>query len=82
MAISNNGKYSDCRAWAPTKTRWKRDLCRLIERGSNNIVYVDIPLRSLERFHADGKTDSEEWRPLPPDWPQRDIDEQDNDGDS
>lgn len=52
IAIANNGHYSDCRAWAPLAERWQRDLCRLIERDVNDIVYVDIPLASLVAFHA------------------------------
>ncbi len=67
VAVANNGHYSDCRAWAPRTERWKRDLCRLIERDEDDIVHVDVPLRSLRAFHDDG-ADSDEWRPLPPDW--------------
>lgn len=80
IAIANNGTYSDCRAWAPKSKRWARDLCRLIERGVDDIVYVDIPLASLQKFHASpreinnkSKPESEQgpdWRPLPPDWTQ------------
>jgi hypothetical protein len=69
IAIANNGHYSDCRIWAPLRTRWKRDICRLIERDVNEIVYAYIPLGSLERFHSPGAQDSQDWRPLPPDWP-------------
>ena len=67
MAIANNGQYSDCRAWAPRSERWERDLCRLIERGIDDVVPVDIPLRSLVAFHAGNAAKG--WRPLPPDWP-------------
>ncbi|WP_313918870.1 RNA-directed DNA polymerase [Tahibacter sp.] len=52
IAIANNGHYSDCRAWAPHTERWKRDLCRLIERDVDDVVHVDIPLASLVAFHA------------------------------
>ncbi|MCZ2439718.1 MAG: RNA-directed DNA polymerase [Burkholderiales bacterium] len=55
IAIANNGHYSDCRAWAPRTQRWERDLCRLIERGVNDVVHVDIPLASLVAFHAGSK---------------------------
>jgi hypothetical protein len=68
IAISNNGLYSDCRAWAPLKDRPLRDLCRLIERGINDVVHVDLPLASLLDFHG-GSATNKEWRPLPPDWP-------------
>ena len=68
IAIANNGDYSDCRAWAPRKIRWERDLCRLIERGINDLVHVDLPLASLRAFHANPSA-NEDWRPLPPDWP-------------
>ena len=67
IAIANNGHYSDCRAWAPRSERWERDLCRLIERGVDDVVHVDIPLTELVAFH-DGRP-VEGWRPLPPDWP-------------
>lgn len=56
IAIANNGRYSDCRAWAPRTERWERDLCRLIERDVNDIVHVDIPLASLTAFH-DGEAE-------------------------
>jgi hypothetical protein len=68
IAIANNGAYSDCRAWAPRKDRPLRDLCRLIERGVNDVVHVDLPLASLLDFHG-GSSTNKEWRPLPPDWP-------------
>ena len=79
VAIANNGKYSDCRAWAPRNSRWQRDLCRLIERDSNVVVFVDIPLGSLRAFrmsasalplrNPQNRNLNREWRPLPPDWP-------------
>lgn len=55
IAIANNGHYSDCRVWAPRTERWERDLCRLIERDVNDIVYVDIPVASLSAFQAGDK---------------------------
>ena len=67
IAIANNGNYSDCRAWAPREKRWERDLCRLIERDVDDIVYVDIPLAELLAFHRSNTGSG--WRPLPPDWP-------------
>lgn len=66
VGIANNGHYSDCRVWAPHSVRWKRDLCRLIERDSNDVVFVDLPLDSLRAHHRGNSQD--EWRPLPPDW--------------
>lgn len=75
VAVANNGKYSDCRVWAPRSERWQRDQCRLISRKENDAVFVDLPLESLRDFRqrgADPKaTDakSEEWKPLPPEWP-------------
>lgn len=80
IAIANNGHYSDCRAWAPLKRRWERDLCRLIERDVNDVVYCILPLQSLQTFHGlagpfshlvsdeDAKKANGRWRPLPPDW--------------
>jgi len=67
IAIANNGHYSDCRAWAPRTVRWERDLCRLIERDVDDVVYVDIPLAELVSFHKGNSVKG--WRPLPPDWP-------------
>lgn len=77
VAVANNGHYSDCRAWAPLSVRWKRDLCRLIERDVDDIVQVPLPMRSLIEFHESGvraaepKAGKEDWRPLPPNWPRR-----------
>jgi len=67
IAIANNGHYSDCRAWAPRSERWERDLCRLIARDADDVVYVDIPLEELVSFHKGNPVKG--WRPLPPDWP-------------
>lgn len=67
IAIANNGHYSDCRAWAPVSERWKRDLCRLIERDVDDVVHVDIPLAELVAMHQGGP--GRGWKPLPPDWP-------------
>lgn len=67
IAIANNGHYSDCRAWAPRSERWERDLCRLIERDVDDVVYVDIPLAELVSFHKGDPVEG--WRLLPPDWP-------------
>lgn len=79
IAVANNGHYSDCRAWAPLTTRWKRDLCRLIERDVNSIVTFRAPLASLRNFRTtvrklgrDGKPIPADWRPLPPEWPPKD----------
>ncbi|WP_165831544.1 RNA-directed DNA polymerase [Abyssibacter profundi] len=77
IAVANNGHYSDCRAWAPRFKRWERDLCRQIERDVSDVVFVDLPLESLVKFHASADRattvlqDSSitGWRPLPPDWP-------------
>ena len=81
IAVANNGEFSDCRAWAPMTDRWRRDLCRLIERDEDDIVFADIPLASLRAFRrtalsglrratAVGRTEERpEWRPLPPYWP-------------
>lgn len=77
VAVANNGHYSDCRAWAPLSVRWKRDLCRLIERDVDDIVQVPLPMRSLIEFHESGSSAAkangvkQDWRPLPPNWPRR-----------
>lgn len=81
IAIANNGHYSDCRAWAPLTKRWQRDLCRIIERDIDDVVYCSLPLQSLRTFHQLGGPDAhlvdkkvaerarKQWRPLPPFWP-------------
>lgn len=68
IAIANNGIFSDCRAWAPVRERPLRELCRLIERNSNDVVEVDVPVASLRAFH-EGTPGP--WRPLPPGWQAR-----------
>ena len=78
IAIANNGRYSDSRAWAPKTVRWERDLCRLIERNSDRVVSVELDLASLRRFRhnlppiqvqeADVDSVRPSWRPMPPDW--------------
>lgn len=64
VAIANNAKYSDCRAWAPYETRWRRDLCRLIQRYETEVIWVDLPLEELRRVHYEGGDPA--WRPMPP----------------
>lgn len=64
IAIANNGRYSDCRVWAPRTQRWERDLCRLIERNVNDVVYVDIPLASLVAFHRGDKQAEDKYADL------------------
>lgn len=66
VGVANNGHYSDCRAWAPRRERWRRDLCRLIERDVDEIAYNDIPLISLRLFHAGTVSKKDDWKPLPP----------------
>ena len=74
IAVANNGTYSDCRAWAPKSERWKRDLCRLIERNENDVVFAEIPLSSLRAFREESdpgiRQKNPEWKPLPPYWPR------------
>ncbi len=82
IAVANNGEFSDCRAWAPRTDRWRRDLCRLVERGENDTVFADLPLASLRAFRRTGldglrqaivrprAPQKPEWRPLPPYWPR------------
>ena len=74
VAIANNGVYSDCRVWGPREERWERDMCRLIERGVDDVLAVDVNLGSLREFRrAAGGQGAKGlgWRPLPPDWPGR-----------
>lgn len=69
MGIVNNGNYSDCRAWAPLSKRPLRELCRLIHRDSDDVVWADVPVASLRKFHQGTPDDA--WRPLPPGWKAR-----------
>ena len=74
VAIANNGVYSDCRVWGPREERWERDMCRLIERGVDDVLAVDVNLGSLREFRrAAGGQGAKGlgWRPLPPDWPDK-----------
>jgi hypothetical protein len=73
IAIANNGHYSDCRAWAPHSQRWERDLCRLIERDVNDVVYVDIPLASLVAFHGGDKQAKDKYARLRAALDRRDL---------
>jgi len=68
VAIANNGTKSDCRAWAPQWERWRRDLCRLIARNSDDVIAFDLPLSELRDFRLNPNV-KEQWKPLPPDWP-------------
>ena len=72
IAVANNAQYSDCRIWAPLRESWRRDCCRLIERGTDSIVSSVIPLCSLRDFHDSrstlGASDKTQWKPLPPSW--------------
>jgi Reverse transcriptase (RNA-dependent DNA polymerase) len=53
VAVANNGIYSDCRVRGPYAEHWRRDACRLISRGENEIVVADIPVDFLREFRAD-----------------------------
>lgn len=64
VAVANNGHYSDCRVWAPRSERWERDLCRLIERDVNDIVYVDVPVSSLVAFQDGSKQSKDPYQRL------------------
>lgn len=79
IALSNNGHYSDSRIAGPYAERWRRDVCRIVQRGANSISWADLPLPELRRFHerGDGPPDSpapvaeksaksKTWFPLPP----------------
>lgn len=69
VGIANNGQYSDCRVWAPKEERYQRDMCRLIERDTDDVVSVVLPLAELRRIHLGRPQNGDEkWRPLPPDW--------------
>ena len=74
VCVANNGVYSDCRIWAPKAERWRRDVCRLIERGCDDVVFADLDVASLRDFHAGtaaGKKNTRTeyaWKALPPDW--------------
>jgi hypothetical protein len=73
VAVANNGHYSDCRAWAPLGDRWRRELCRLVQRDVDSVVRASIPLNALREFQRTGENSRTEralrWKPLPPFWP-------------
>ena len=68
IAIANNSEYSDSRIWGPLKKRHQMNVCRLIQRDQNTVVWADLPLRSLRELHEEGPNSSEagNWKPLPP----------------
>jgi hypothetical protein len=52
VAIANNGIYSDCRVRGPYREDWRRDACRLLSRGENEIVVANIPVDRLRDYRA------------------------------
>ncbi len=67
LAVANNGKYSDCRVWVPAADSWRREVARLISRGTNEVLRVDlgdgtdneqsVSIWCLRRFHQVGDLD-------------------------
>jgi hypothetical protein len=68
VAVSNNGFYSDCRVRAPYAEGWKREVCRLIARNQNEVVFADLEIGRLRAFQQDPERPPENvrWKPLPP----------------
>ncbi len=82
VCVSNNAEASDSRVVGPVREpRHERDWCRVIHRGESRVVWADLPIEHLRRFHnddqanADGVSeatkDSRTFRPLPPGWPKQ-----------
>jgi hypothetical protein len=68
IAVANSSSYSDSRIWGPLAERHLMDVCRLVQRDQNSIVWADIPLQQLESVHAHGpdSPEAKQWKPLPP----------------
>jgi predicted amidohydrolase len=57
IAVANNGFYSDCRIRGPYgEPAWQREVCRLIDRESDEVVAAMIPVHHLREFRADPDT--------------------------
>lgn len=56
VAVANNGIFSDCRIRGPYAEAWQREVCRLIARGSDEVVSAMLPLHQLREYRADPKT--------------------------
>lgn len=64
--LANNGKYSDCRVWAPFSDRRFRDVARLVKKNANEVLRVDletvddkdhqVSIARLREFHARHRT--------------------------
>ncbi len=53
VAVANNGFYSDCRIRGPYgEPAWQREVCRLIDRESDEVVAAMIPVHHLQEFRA------------------------------
>ncbi len=52
VAVANNGKYSDCRIRAPFADAWKREVCRLISPGRDEVVSAELPVAALREYRA------------------------------
>jgi predicted amidohydrolase len=56
VAVANNGLFSDCRIRGPYAEAWQREVCRMIARGSDEVVSEMLPLHQLREYRADPKT--------------------------
>ncbi|MCP3166618.1 RNA-directed DNA polymerase [Myxococcus qinghaiensis] len=77
VGVANNGIFSDCRVRGPYSDPWKREASRLITRGQNETVVVELQIGLLQKYRADPelyererttihKDDWPEWKPVPP----------------
>ena len=67
IAVANNGLFSDCRIRGPYSQAWQREVCRLIARGSDEVVSATIPVHHLRDYRDDPKAyveRSEAWESL------------------
>lgn len=55
IAVVNNGLFSDCRIRGPYVEAWRREVCRLLSRGENEVVSAVIPVHLLREYRADPK---------------------------
>lgn len=57
VAVANNGNYSDCRIRGPYgEPAWLREVCRLIDRESDEVVAAMIPVHHLRDYRVDPVT--------------------------
>nr|WP_147443271.1 RNA-directed DNA polymerase [Corallococcus sp. AB011P] len=70
VGVANNGIYSDCRVRGPYSDPWRREASRLIARGQNETVVVDLQIGLLRKYRADPSLYEHERKTIHEDWPE------------